>query len=299
MTLLPRIAIRGIILLLLGVAAFISVVQGFRNAVQYSQDFQWSPTTIFVAGENPYEHYLSGNHDNRIILSQEPVYAHALYVLLSPIAKLRWRQAKIVWAAFNISAAVFIAMLVGRRFGLSGYSLWWVLFVFLAGTPFRNGVGNGQQSTFTLLAFCALLYPKTIVNSFWVGFGYIKYSFAPPLAIYLTLKRGITHTLISLLPVVLGYLIFIVHVGGNPITVLLQPLKVSAIASVTDAGTADLASVLSSGRTGTPFIFAYFVLPLVFGIGLVLCICGFVREEHLGFALLCVIETICFRHHRL
>ena len=205
-----------IILILLAAVSLISVAQGFINALNNSQDFEWSPAVIFLDGQNPYQYYLSGNHNHRIILSQAPVYAHALYVLLVPLAALRWDQAKIIWAMLNIGAAVLIAMIIGRRFGLTGYPFWWVLLVFLASTPFRNGVGNGQQSTFTLLAFCALLYPKSATNSFWAGFGYIKYSFAPPLAMYVGIKRGGKHLMISLLPGILGYLIFIVYIGGVP-----------------------------------------------------------------------------------
>lgn len=188
---------RKIVLVLLGVVALISVAQGLRNGIKNSQDFEWLPTVLFVEGQNPYQYYLAGG--KRFTTSQAPVDAHALYIILYPIGMLSWDQAKIIWATFNTGTSIFIAVFVGRTFGLRGVPLWVVLLVFLASTPFRNGVGNGQQSTFTLLAFSALLYSKSIASSFWTGFGYIKYSFAPPLAIYLFLKRGIKHVLISLL----------------------------------------------------------------------------------------------------
>src|SRR6478735_5359932 len=83
-------AIRRISFVILLVAALVSVGQGLRNAQKDSQDFQWSPSVLFLEGENPYEHYLSGNADQRIILSQEPNYAHGLYIVLAPFAKLDW-----------------------------------------------------------------------------------------------------------------------------------------------------------------------------------------------------------------
>src|SRR5262245_53878315 len=87
-------------LIILGAVAFISVGQGVLNGVKNSQDFEWSPTVLFIEGENPYQHYLNGNQDQRIILSQVPNYAHALYIILVPIAALGWEKAKIVWERY-------------------------------------------------------------------------------------------------------------------------------------------------------------------------------------------------------
>ena len=64
------------LLLLLALVATISTLQGFNNALQGSQDFQWSPSVLFWEGVNPYTYYLNGNENNRIILSQAPNYAH-------------------------------------------------------------------------------------------------------------------------------------------------------------------------------------------------------------------------------
>ena len=48
--------------------ALVSIVQGFRNAVRVSTDFQWSPTVLLSEGVNPYQVALSGNVDGRLLL---------------------------------------------------------------------------------------------------------------------------------------------------------------------------------------------------------------------------------------
>ena len=110
---------RRVLLVLLGLAALISTIQGFRNALALSMDFQWSPSVLFWNGTNPYSHYLLGNADGAIILTQVPNYLHALYILFWPFAAIDFESAKALWAATNIALAIGSCLLVGRIFGLS------------------------------------------------------------------------------------------------------------------------------------------------------------------------------------
>jgi len=98
--------------------------------------------------------------------------------------------------------------------------------LFFCSTPFRNSIGNGQQSVLSLFAFSLLFLQHKNVGSFLSGISYFKYSFAPPIAFYILISRGWKAVFLSLLPCLIGYLLFVWHLGANPWTALIQPLKV-------------------------------------------------------------------------
>ena len=220
---------KKILLIVLILAAIVSVCQGYSNAqkIDGSDDFQWSPAVLFLEGVNPYAHQLDGNADGRIILSQRPNYAHGLYILLTPLALLEYAKATAVWAALGIIASLITLLLIGREFKLTPMGLLICGLIFLCSTPFRNSIGNGQQSVLSLFAFSLLFLQHKNVGSLLSGISYFKYSFAPPIAFYIAISRGWKALCLSLLPCLLGYLLFIWHVGGDPLSLLLQPLKVA------------------------------------------------------------------------
>ena len=217
-------------------------------------------------GGNPYQHYLSGNTDGKIILSQAPNYAHGLYVLLLPLALLDYIPAKVIWALFNIFASFCIIYLVGRGARLSNTQLIYFGLIFLCSTPFRNSVGNGQQSIFALLAFSFVFIDSKTLSSLLAGFAYFKYSFAPPLALYLLLNRGLKYFLFSLVPGVIGYIIFLFLAEGSAWDILIQPLIVAAGKQGVSPGIGDIMSLarLHFGRDQiiARTVFAYILPPL-------------------------------------
>lgn len=290
-------AIKKLILLTLMLAAMVSVAQGVMNARRSSQDFQWSPSLIFLQGDNPYQVFLDGDKNRRIILTQGPNYAHALYSLLTPIAALNWGSAKIVWALLNVIASVIIAVFLSRRAGLSANLTLLVLLVFLCSTPFRSGISNGQQATFTLAAFCATLFETRATSYLWAGLGYLKYSFAPPLAFYIWFRKGFKMLGLSLIPFFVGYLIFLARVGGDPLTVLVQPLQVAMRA--VSFGTADLMSlgaIAFPSKTGKAYLLVTYMLPLLIGAGVAFAAVRYVKNDVLRFAVICLTPLFLFKH---
>jgi hypothetical protein len=110
-----------LVLLILLVAAALSMAQGFFNALEHSQDFQWSPSKVFWSRDNPYQIYLDGNIDKKIILSQIPNYAQLLYVLFLPFASMSFAAAKMAWAIVNIAFAISTALLSARSLGYRAF----------------------------------------------------------------------------------------------------------------------------------------------------------------------------------
>jgi hypothetical protein len=231
-----------IIFVFLALAATVSVVQGFSNALQYSIDFQWSPSVLFWEGINPYAYHLSGNEGDRIILAQSPNYAHLTYILFFPFTLISWEAAKFLWATTNLIFTLLAVRMICRNAELTVNETLIVLFVFLCSTPWRNTIGSGQHALVVLVCFCALLIRRNYLNDFVIGLGYFKYSFMPPVFLFLLFRKGVKSALFSLITCGLGWVAFSVALKTNPLETLISPLEVAH--SVVGNGTADLMTVV-------------------------------------------------------
>ncbi|MCP9885979.1 hypothetical protein KBY97_12735 [Synechococcus sp. ATX 2A4] len=264
---MPLLGRRGVIyagLALLFVAVFLSIVQGLLNAFEFSHDFQWSPARVFLLRENPYQLYLDGNIDRRIIHSQIPNYAQLLYVLILPYAAMPYAAAKVAWGLTNIALAVASFSVSAGTFGLSRRQHLLGIAVFLMATPTRNAIGNGQQSLFVLAAFIFSIslvvngpsadgaglqidrQRRKMLSAICAGLAYVKYSFAPSLGVAYLRTFGCRYLLLSFSPIVLGIVIFGVWTGSNlaSLDFLSQPVRVAAEAVPFGAG--DLLSLIQA-----------------------------------------------------
>jgi hypothetical protein len=251
---------KKILFLVLLIFSIISLVKGIENALSGngSQDFQWSPTVLFLDKINPYEYFLNGNTENRIILMQLPVYSHLTYILFIPFAFFDWFTAKLLWCLVNISASIFCIFFLSNRSDIDIYGKFILLFLFLSSTPFRNTLGNGQHSILVLLFFSLLLTEKK-KNFFFIGISYFKYSFMPLMAVFLFFKYGIRKVIISFFSHILGWIFFSFYLKENIIYTLIQPLIVAHNNGFAfNLATGDIFTVinfLSSSK-----IFSYFVV---------------------------------------
>ncbi len=185
--------------------AVLSTTVGLRNALYRSQDFQWSPERLIARHIDPWAVYLSGDAQHRILLTQIPNYLHELYVLLLPIGWLSFAQAKIIWALCSLALLVLSCACIARLYELPPRQTWLLIVLFFLGTPARVVLGNGQ-STALVLATLALwaVAASACARGLLLGLGYAKYSVAPPLALFLLLRRRWKLLAYSALPPLAG-----------------------------------------------------------------------------------------------
>jgi putative colanic acid biosynthesis acetyltransferase WcaF len=228
-------------LVALAVLATLSVLIGLTNAQLHSQDFQWSPARILLEGDNPYRVFLDGNPHGRLLLAQQPNYAQLLYVLLLPLAALPFDVAKIGWGVINIALALASCLLTGCYMKLTARQTLLLTLLLASSTPFRNCLGNGQHSLLIYVSFITSLLVldsrhqavRRWLGPMALGLTYMKYSFAPSLAMGLLLRRGWRPLLLSFLPVLAGAVAMGVALREPSLPAFLtQPL------AVTDTGTA-------------------------------------------------------------
>lgn len=221
---------RGILLLLV-LLALASTAIGVRNAMQRSQDFQWSGARLLDQHTDPWAVYLSGDPGHRLIGQQIPNYLPVLYLLLAPLGLLPAPSANLAWAICNVLLALGCGWLTARFYGFRGRGVATVVCLFLAATPTRMTIGNGQQGLLILFLWCLALFavpksgPMSGSRAALAGISYAKFSFAPPVFLYLLFRRGPSAALMSLVPIAGGaILVWLWLAGPHSAATLLQVL---------------------------------------------------------------------------
>jgi len=181
--------------------AAVSILQGVKNGAftdGRSQDFQWGPARNLMQGNNPYTQYLAfvagESETNPYMMAQSPQYPSSTYVFLFPYAALDWPIAKLAWAVSNVIFAILILVGLNKLYPIQDKRLLlFIVCVFLAATPFRNIVGNGQHALISIAAFiCSLVLCQK--NKYLAGIllavSWIKYSITFPLTLIFLAKRN-------------------------------------------------------------------------------------------------------------
>ena len=189
----------------LAVVGAVSAWAGVHFSIVRSQDFQWSGERLLLQHIDPWQTFLSGDPGHQLIGTQIPNYLPILYVLLVPIGLMGQHSANVTWGLLNLIFAVFSAVIAARFYALRG-PFWTVgiAAAMLAAAPTRNTISNGQQGLLVLALWTAALlftpraaplsHPKerpSIGGLLLLGISYLKYSFAPAIAVYLLLRDGI------------------------------------------------------------------------------------------------------------
>jgi Glycosyltransferase family 87 len=152
---------------LLGILALLaaaSLMAGLRNANldAGSVDFQYSAARLLLAGINPYE--LFPHDQSQFLLTQGPNYLPLLYFLLLPIGALDWPTARLIWSVINLAIGLFVAWRLGQGFGRARGSAMvgaMAALAFIASTPFRNTIGNGQAGLLVTAALILALQARS------------------------------------------------------------------------------------------------------------------------------------------
>ena len=297
----PRL--RAAICVLVGALALISIIQGFRNAVRFSTDFQFSPTVLLAAGVNPYKVALAGNLDGKILLSQFPPYLHLLYIVMLPLAYLSYTPAKFTWAILNFGFACASLVILTRLFRLSAAQGALLAAVFFLSTPYRNTVGNGQTSLLCLLTFLiAWVHQSRSEAGAGISLSLMstKYSFVPPVFLWFLVKGKLATLLISVVCLTAGWLLFSWICHENPLATLAQPVKVAGLYSESEGG-GDIMTLLQSFDLDRP-IFGWLRLSAIVGIATTCLGIALLRlkaarlTEPECLAALCLVSLLAIRH---
>jgi hypothetical protein len=201
---------------------FLSLVcfyYSFNNATIAggSIDLPFYSVELFIKKINPYMNIDQGVSP----------YAHAAYVLYSPLAIFKYESAKIFWASLNIFASIIIVILFSKFSKLTYLANVFISLIFFCSLPLRVSIGNGQTSILILLFYTAFFIRNKSLRTFVVGFSFVKYSFSIVTLFYFLIKYKLKYLLISSLVLVVGWLLFSFYLDENPTKTLSQPLKIA------------------------------------------------------------------------
>jgi hypothetical protein len=213
--------------------------------VMATTDFQWSGARLVVEHQDPWKTFLSGDPRHQIILGQQPNYLPELYILFLPFGLMTLAKAACAWAIINVIMAIISARLAARIFALDQNQALMSTLLFLASTPLRVTLANGQQGILILFFLSASIYCGTSLwRGIWLGLSYAKYSFAPVFVFSWALERRYKALLISVIPPALGCAAVYCLISSSALDVALGPLRVSQIAFSGSAGYADLMTII-------------------------------------------------------
>ena len=218
--------------------ALLSVAAGVWKGARQTQDFQWSGAHLAVQHVDPWAEALTHGFDGAFGQAK-PNYLPLLYVLLAPFGELSEETARLLWAVTNVIFAVTSALLIARFCGLRGSKVGAGICLFLLATPTRNCIGNGQQSLLVLMLWAVAMRfeGSTRKAARWMqplllGASFFKFTFAPPVLLFVLFRRGLRAALLTLAPAVAGTLavwlwLFERHDAGSLLTLCREPFAVA------------------------------------------------------------------------
>ncbi len=277
---------RIVCLAVLGILAAISLVQGVKNALHFSQDLQWDAAKALLLKYDPYDISLSekglpvfGEDRGGMALKEfydsfdaigapqkmEANQFPSLLVLLFPLCLFPWGTAKVLWLFLNLCFSLGIAILLKKTFfnDWSPHAFCALALLMVAGTPWRNQLGVGQHTLFAFFFFLLAVYLED--NPVWSGLAlavsYFKYTLTAPLALYFLYKRKWKAFSISVAVHIILNLLMSVYTGIPIFAYIIKPLRVSS--RLSGEGSIDIGA-LTGGAGYWVFICLGLALVLLF-----------------------------------
>lgn len=247
--------IQTIIVLLLVILAAVSVIWGSKNAILFSQDFQWDAAKAFILKMDPYaismDPQLSENSkelnefyrlftDKGLKQKMEANQFPSLLILLTPYTFLTPLVARYAWLLSNILFTVGIIILLRNTFlkDKSRFEFCVLSLLMLAGTPYRNQLGVGQHTLFSFFFFLlAVLLDELKPNGNRISItlcmviSYFKYTLTAPLTLYLLYKKRYREFVASVVCHVIMTIVSAIYIGKDFVYMIFAPLKVASALS--------------------------------------------------------------------
>ncbi len=247
---------RTCLLIILAALAALSVFQGVRNGARFSQDFQWdaakalamridpyteslSPTGALDTGwlRDYYAYYESIDAPQKMEANQFP----SLLMLLFPYTLLPPDLARFVWLASSLLCSAGIIWLLRLTFlkDCDRFLFAILSLLMLAGTPYRNQLGVGQHTLFSLFFFLLAVWLSAHVQgmkgTIWtvvcLSICYFKYTLTAILALYFVYKRKWRELILSVAVHVVLTVVAAFWLQKPFTDMILMPLKVSSALS--------------------------------------------------------------------
>jgi hypothetical protein len=215
----------------------LSFVVGVINATSHggSKDFQWSIARYLLSQENPYRLYLDYKAGRLVsspfVASELPVYPASSEIFLWPLAAIDYGTATWIWAGLNGLFAVGCVLLTARIANLRGPIVLCLVGLFLASTPVRNTIGNGQQGLWSLFFLLSAVHcqqqKRWVLAGLFLAASWLKYTITAPLSI-IFIRRGSRAPIGVAIGTHIALTLFLgIWMQDNPFRLLVSPFILS------------------------------------------------------------------------
>jgi hypothetical protein len=244
-----------LVLSLLLLCALLSAAVGIWNGSHRSQDFQYSGERVLLQHVDPWADFLAGDPHHDFPMTQIPNYLPILYVVLVPYGLLSLAAARTAWAFTNLLFAIVSGRWAARFYGIRGPGVVAVVCLLLMATATRNTLGNGQQGLLVLFLWSLMLWfaerragggGSVNGQAELLGASYFKFTFGPPVLLFVLFRWGIRAALFTLVPAMMALVLVWFWLGHDPRTILTlatEPLAVAKHGFTPDWGDPNLMNV--------------------------------------------------------
>ncbi len=283
--------LQRIIIAVLGILAAVSLMQGIRNAIEASQDFQWDAAKTLVLKINPYDESLSPSDAlkaygfEKYYLQMEANQFPSLLLLLFPYTLLQPLVARYAWLLSNLLFTAGIILLLRKTFlrreaGPDSFAFTSFMLLMIAGTPYRNQLGVGQHTLFAFFFFLLAVYcierkakgilgpsgktgfkenlsDTSVCGALCLFFCFFKYTLTVPLALFFIYKKRYGELVFSVLAHVLLTGMCALWLKDSFINMIIKPLKVSS--RLAAEGGLDFGALLNGSAVSYVLAFAVMI----------------------------------------
>ena len=190
-----------------------------------SADFLWQPTKCVFNGINFYSSYLNNDGSCPKFMNDGGGYAQGFYIILYPFSFFEWKTAKLLWFLLNIILLTSTVYILCKKFELNKFETFLILFFILYCIITRVNLVMGQHTIFILFFLSLPFVYNSKLSTFLSGICYFKYNIGYGLFLLYLLSKEYKKTLISILPVLLGVLLFCLITDTNILENIFQPLQ--------------------------------------------------------------------------
>lgn len=286
-------SVRYAVIIVLTLMALVSLVQGVRNAVLFSQDFQWDAAKAFTLKMNPYDEsmhpgtYPDASVFREYYLQMEANQFPSLLMLLIPYTFLPPLAARYAWIVSNLVFTAGIIILLKKTFLKDAGRDEFIAFMLLmiAGTPYRNQLGVGQHTLFAFFFFLLAVWFEGMYQAeenapasadgirhekpqlglfaavvICLFICYFKYTLTVPLCLYFVYKKRYIEIAVSAFMHVILTVVSAWWLNDSFINMIIKPLKVSS--ALSGEGGLDFGVLL--GGSLFAYVLAFAVMALLF-----------------------------------
>ena len=304
-------SVKTALYLILILMAAVSAFQGARNALRFSQDFQYDAALLLRSGINPYLESLEpaggemtgpaaeffrifeeAGAPQKVEANQFP----SLLMLLFPMTLLPYPASRVLWLVLNLCFTAAIILLLKQTFFKKAdrdvFNI--LMLLMIAGTPWRNQIGVGQHSLFSFCFFLLSVWlsdnDHKVLSGLALSVSYFKYTLTAPLAVDFLYKRKYKEFVISLIPHALGTVAGALMLKSSVTDMVILPLKVAS--ALAGEGSIDIGAL--TGGAGWSL-----ALTLIIMLGLVIAAFRFKEGEDNSIFSLLILFSLIMTYHRI